>query len=119
MRGAANMVMSVLTEFGIKMVLPLGRLLLAVVAARLPSVTRRRCAVLKALDDQSWRKQIDSIAMLGELERAWLCCETRPCPPGAMSHCAPNQLSACLPQIVPKLLNTMQDPHAKVQEAAR
>ena len=38
---------------------------------------------------------------------------------GMMAHCAPKQLSSCLPQVVPALMVAGSDPHPKVKESAR
>ena len=56
--------------------------------------------VLKSLTDSQWRTQQAAIQLLG-----------------SMAFCAPKQLSACLPQIVPKLSESFSNTHPKVREA--
>jgi HEAT repeat protein len=65
-------------------------------------VQRALPRVLGALEEKGWKTKVESVTLLG-----------------SMAYCAPRQLSSCLPQIVPRLLEVMTDPNKKLQESTR
>ena len=52
-------------------------------------------------DEPQWKSRQEAIRLLG-----------------AMAHCAPRQLAACLPIIIPQLMESGSDPHPKVKEVS-
>jgi len=53
-------------------------------------------------DEDQWKTRQEAIRLLG-----------------TMAHCAPKQLAACLPQVIPCLVSATSDPHPRVKESAR
>lgn len=58
--------------------------------------------LLTKVVDKQWRTKLGAIELLG-----------------AMAHCAPKQLAALLPQVVPQLCEVISDSNSKVKEASR
>eukprot|EP00656_Telonema_subtile_P052849 TRINITY_DN7467_c0_g1_i2.p1 TRINITY_DN7467_c0_g1~~TRINITY_DN7467_c0_g1_i2.p1 ORF type:complete len:2342 (+),score=823.11 TRINITY_DN7467_c0_g1_i2:10-7035(+) len=58
--------------------------------------------LLDGLEDRQWRTKTAAANFLG-----------------SMAHCAPKQLSSCLPQIVPRLGDALSDSHLEVRKAGK
>ena len=90
----AKTMMGCLTGYAVKMVLPL--ILQSLNDSKAASSAKAKDATT------SWRAKLESISLLG-----------------TMAHLNPQQLSTALPMIVPRLLEVMTDPNAKVQAGAK
>ncbi|KAF8392110.1 hypothetical protein HHK36_022452 [Tetracentron sinense] len=115
---AAHAMMSQISGQGVKLVLPslievscqnvpygllipiAWQMFAAVICITVLRITEIHSAF--GLEDKSWRTKQSSVQLLG-----------------AMAYCAPQQLSQCLPKIVPKLTEVLTDTHPKVQSAGQ
>ena len=80
-KATARLVISKLSAYGVKIILP---------------------QLLTGLEqEEHWRGKTTYIWILGN-----------------MSHCAPRQLHACLPKIIPTLSACLSDTHPKIRETA-
>ena len=90
----AKVMMGCLTGYAVKQVLPL------ILQSLNESKTKAGGGDKETAT--SWRAKLESISLLG-----------------TMAHLNPQQLSTALPMIVPRLLDVMTDPNAKVQSSAK
>ena len=121
---ASKAIMARLSGHGVKLVLP---------------------DLLKGLEDDSWRTKAGALQGVGHSRRGWgpagrggagwrldasygyyvlyvvmvICLSGSVELLGAMAFCAPKQLSSCLPSIVPRLAQVLNDSHVKVQGAGQ
>jgi len=92
----ARAIMSKLTSHGVKIVLP---------------------GLLKGLESDLWRTKCGAVELLGKENELTFLFDFKYWFLGAMAHCAPKQLSTCLPSIVPKLIEVLTDSHQRVQKS--